>query len=460
LYVKRIVIEKLSNAMKVAPATIDTETEFSSYGLDSILAVGLLSAISQALEIELNPTSLFKYTTIEALSTYISRQHGADIAWSSEINPLTKRHSGQEEIIVALATPQHDNSETISQPWDAARIIPFPLEAQLKRNIEVTHQGNSVGLRIFTIPDKHPISVTLYYPTSSIPQETRMGVFTPHVALNGKLPDSVRGMIIISHGYGGNGVAHHDVAQYLAAKGYLVAAPQHPLDHLHDRSLASPSRFLERPRQLSRVLTEILNDSYWESRIPSNRIGAMGHSGGGASVLTLLGGHPNPSRILEHCSSATDDRNFCELLSGVAKSEIEEMAARLNGTDFQATDDRVKAAIIMAPMGVVFEPESLQIISRPLRIYTAEHDNYLSHKYHGEWLRGHIPHAEFEEIRNAGHFSFMAPASVLAESDKNGGYIWRDPDGFDRQAFHMRLHNDIETFFSRHLLNEKTSAIQ
>jgi predicted dienelactone hydrolase len=176
-------------------------------------------------------------------------------------------------------------------------------------------------------------------------------------------------------------------------------------------------------------------------------------------VLTLLGGHPNPSRILEHCSSATDDRNFCELLPVVAKSEIEEMAARLNGTDFHATDNRVKAAIIMAPMGVVFEPESLQIISKPLRIYTAEHDNYLSHKYHGEWLSGHIPHAEFEEIRNAGHFSFMAPASIHAESDKNGGYIWRDPDGFDRQAFHTRLHNDIETFFSRHLVNEKTSAI-
>ncbi|WP_210421886.1 phosphopantetheine-binding protein, partial [Bradyrhizobium nitroreducens] len=456
-YVKQIIMEKFSNSMKVAPASIDTEAEFSSYGLDSILAVSLLSAINQALEIDLNPTSLFKYTTIEALSGYISRQHGAEIARSRAIKPLTKQHGKQQQGGGTLAAPLQVDLEKMSQSSDETRIVPIRLASPAEQNIEATGQCNSVGLQTITIPDKHPIPVTLYYPTSSPSREIRMGVFTPHVALNGKRPDSVRGLIVISHGYGGNGLAHHSIAQHLASKGYLVVAPQHPLDQLYDSSLASPFRFFERPRQLSRVLTETLEDPYWGPRIPLDCIGAIGHSGGGASVLTLLGGYPNPSRIVRHCSSAADDQNFCELLPKVARIETGEVAREAEGHDFDAIDDRVRAAIIMAPMGVVFEPESLQTITKPLRIYTAERDDYLSHKYHGEWLYDHIPHAEFEEVENAGHFSFMAPASVPAEAHNGGGDLWRDPDGFDRQAFHARLHDDVEAFFFRHLPGEMSA---
>jgi predicted dienelactone hydrolase len=296
------------------------------------------------------------------------------------------------------------------------------------------------------VPGDPPAQAALYYPTDAWPTEVPMGVFTPCVALDGRLPDKVSGLIVVSHGVGGSEYSHHDLATHLANEGYLVAAVQHPGDNSRDISLlASAAYFSERPKVLSRVIDYLLADPTWRSRIPKDRIGAIGHSAGATSVLALLGGVTDPRRLITHCEEVHDDPVVCTLAQRAIASA--DPAAVLTPGEFELTDRRIRCAVVMAPMSVVFTPASLAQIETPLKIYTAQHDKVFNSKYHGEHLRAVVRDAEFEEVHAAGHFGFMAQpdrsiASVIGDVADN-------PAGFDRAAFHARLAGEATQFFRR-----------
>jgi len=172
-----------------------------------------------------------------------------------------------------------------------------------------------------TAPDASTTTVALYYPTMALPRAVAMGPFALDVAIGGKPVDKVKGLILLSHGIGGSELGHSVLAQALARGGYLVAALRHPGDNWQDRSLIekSPERYFdERPRQASRVIDAILADPGWKERIASDsqgpRVGALGHSAGGYTVLALAGARPDLSRMRTHClAEASEDPIFCGL---------------------------------------------------------------------------------------------------------------------------------------------------
>ena len=167
--------------------------------------------------------------------------------------------------------------------------------------------------------DAATTTVALYYPTLAAPRAIAMGPFTLDVAIGAKPVDKVKALIVLSHGIGGSELGHSRLAQALARNGYLVAALRHPGDNWQDRSLIekTPERYFdERPRQVSRVIDAILADPAWQARIASDgrgpRIGALGHSAGGYTVLALAGARPDLSRIRNHCQAeGAEDPIFC-----------------------------------------------------------------------------------------------------------------------------------------------------
>jgi hypothetical protein len=175
-----------------------------------------------------------------------------------------------------------------------------------------------------TTPDAATTTVALYYPTMAAPRAVAMGPFALDVAIGGKPVDKIKGLILLSHGIGGSELGHSVLAQALARHGYLVAALRHPGDNWQDRSLIekSPERYFdERPRQASRVIDAILADPGWKDRIATDsqgpRVGALGHSAGGYTVLALAGARPDLSRMRKHClADASEDPIFC----GVGRS--------------------------------------------------------------------------------------------------------------------------------------------
>jgi predicted dienelactone hydrolase len=262
----------------------------------------------------------------------------------------------------------------------------------------------------------------------------------------------VKGLIMLSHGLGGSELGHSRLAEALAARGYLVAALRHPGDNWMDSSLfnKTPERyFFERPRQVSRIIDALLADPRWKDRIARDgkgpRIGALGHSAGGYTVLALAGGVPDLAQAERHCrEEGKDDPLFCRTRSSERPAAPPPAPA---GPPLQ--DDRVRAVVAMAPVGVLFTAESLAKIHVPVAIYAGVKDRWLVPRFHAEWVARNLPGAELHLVPNAWHFAFMdTPSMPIQTLD---GDIAANPPGFDRAAFLKKLGPEIADFFDRTL---------
>lgn len=146
---------------------------------------------------------------------------------------------------------------------------------------------------------------------------------------------------------------------------------RHNGDNWQDRSLVTSGRyFSERPRQLSQVLDALLASPEWGNRIPADRIGAVGHSAGGYSVLALAGAQADRRRSAQHCASMQDDPGYCSLArgepgSGSAKQSAAGAAstAAIDAERVSVADRRIRAVVALAPMAVVITAESLATIT-------------------------------------------------------------------------------------------------
>ncbi len=336
------------------------------------------------------------------------------------------------------------------------RTIAFILSSLL---LTAQAMASQAGWRQITIagatPNEAPIVLALYYPTQAPARTVPMGPFSVRAAIQATPDATFKGLIVLSHGNSGTELGHSSLAEGLAQGGYLVAALRHPGDNWQDRSLlqASPARyFAERPQHVSRVIDALLRDSAWSERIAKDaqgpRIGAIGHSAGGYTVLALAGGQPDMSRISAHCQAHSgEDPIFC----GVAQTGQSTTNTVTTTTTAQPIpplqDTRVRAVVALSPLGAVFSAESLAKIRIPTAIYEAELDRYLVPRFHAQWITRNLPNAEFHRVPNAWHYAFMDTPSMPIPSPD--GDLGANPSGFDRQAFLQQLQRELPAFFDK-----------
>jgi predicted dienelactone hydrolase len=298
------------------------------------------------------------------------------------------------------------------------------------------------------VPGAAPIVVALYYPTQAVERTVNLGPFTQQVAMGGKPEDKVKGLILLSHGTGGSEVGHTSLAEGLARRGYLVAALRHPGDNWEDRSLRqiSPQNyFATRPQQASQVIGALLNDPEWKDRIASDakglRVGALGHSAGGYTVLALAGARLDASRLASHCTQhRLDDPIFCGIGANQPPTTTSAAVPPL-------ADARVRAVVAMAPVGAVFSAASFADVKVPVALYSADQDRFLVPRFHAEWVARNFPTAQFHHVPNALHFAFMdTPTMAIATED---GDVATDLPGFKRQDFLRQLQREIPDFFDK-----------
>ncbi|HEX6095442.1 MAG TPA: SDR family NAD(P)-dependent oxidoreductase [Thermoanaerobaculia bacterium] len=70
-HVRRVITAKVSDALRMDPASILPDASFADYGVDSIIGVNLVRTICEALQIELDPTVLFERSTVDDLTGYV-----------------------------------------------------------------------------------------------------------------------------------------------------------------------------------------------------------------------------------------------------------------------------------------------------------------------------------------------------------------------------------------------------
>jgi acyl carrier protein len=64
----------LANLLEVDAEDIDVSLPFDRYGLDSSVAIGLTGDLEDWLEVKLDPTLLYDYPTVAALSKHLAVQ--------------------------------------------------------------------------------------------------------------------------------------------------------------------------------------------------------------------------------------------------------------------------------------------------------------------------------------------------------------------------------------------------
>lgn len=314
------------------------------------------------------------------------------------------------------------------------------------------------GWRQISVPggarEAAPTVVALYYPTSAPARAVAMGPFTVTVAIQAAPDTKVKGLIVLSHGTGGSELGHSSLAQALAQSGYLVAALRHPGDNWQDTSLrdgpGAARYFVQRPLQVSQVIDALLQDPLWKDRIASDsrgpRIGAIGHSAGGYTVLALAGGQPDMARLAAHCTNeSAEDPIFCGLARTLPTSTSNPAAAA--PVLPSSSDPRVRAVVALAPLGAPFSARSLASITVPTLLYEAEQDRFLVPRFHAGWITRSMPQAQHIRVPGAWHFVFMdTPSMPLPSPD---GDVGANAPGFDRAAFLEQLGRSLPTFFDQ-----------
>ena len=301
-------------------------------------------------------------------------------------------------------------------------------------------KADGVGFRDIVVEaDGERMLTALWYPTDGNPGETTVGPFTMPATRNAPVGEGRYGLVLLSHGTGGGRLNHRDTAIRLAESGYIVAAPEHAGDSWHDgRFRGTSANWRRRPRQLSAVLDRVLGDVELGPHIDPARIGAVGHSAGGYSVLALIGGRADLAVLARHCTKRrAQDPEFCAY--GRPGGHDEEPIPDL-------TDQRIGAVVAVAPVGALFGKDAFVNVAVPAQIHQLEGDRVLREPWHADNIvRLMGDHARLMVHPMTHHFAFISPfpAALVGQV----GPPARDPAGFDRRAFLARTNEQIVRFF-------------
>ena len=301
-------------------------------------------------------------------------------------------------------------------------------------------RADGVGFRdIHVKVEEERLITALWYPTDRKSGTTAIGPFTMDASRGAPVGTGRYGLVLLSHGTGGGRLNHRDTAIRLAETGYIVAAPEHAGDSWRDkRNSGTAANWLRRPRQLSAVLDRLLGDAEFAPRIDPARIGAVGHSAGGYSVLALIGGRVDMAVLARHCTRRrTEDPEFCGYgrPGGHADLQIPDLS-----------DPRVGAVVAVAPVGALFGEDAFSGVAVPAQIHRLEADRVLREPWHAENIAALMGDGAHLVVHpNAHHFAFITPFPP-AMADEVGA-AGRDPEGFDRRTFLAEIDEQILRFF-------------
>ncbi len=263
-----------------------------------------------------------------------------------------------------------------------------------------------------------PFPALVQYPTQIAPQGAQVGPYQFAATFDAEIAEGIFPVCLISHGGGGSHLLYRTIATHLASNGYIVVSVEHPGDNINDRSLFNTDLAAERrPEQVSIALDAVITNPFFQASSDVNRIGVIGHSMGGYTALALLGAHP--------WSRTGKPLNV-------------------------KADNRFRTAVLLTPATDWFlAPGSLIDVSAPMLVIAGERDEFTPTARIAQALAGLPPSTPMvlKEVPGAGHYSFLSPFPPNMRRPDFPPSV--DPDGFDRDAFHAELPNQILTHLRR-----------
>jgi predicted dienelactone hydrolase len=325
--------------------------------------------------------------------------------------------------------------------------------------------ATKVGLAEFRFEDAasgRSLAGYAWYPTASeAPGEAidANAVWTGFEAARDAAPaDGRHPLVVLSHGWTGNRRNEAWLAVALAARGAIVAAPDHPGTTSLDHASAETPKLWERARDIGRVIDGITADPRFAGRIDPGRIAVAGHSMGGWTAMAVAGARIDMAQADRDCA-AHPELATCKWLAEHADGAP---AARpLYEQDLR--DSRVKA-VVPLDLGLTggLSPASLAAIDVPVLVIAAGGRNpELPAALESRRLVARLPAARtiYLELPDAGHFSFLPVckpgAYALLKTDEPGEEVVcldapreEGAPGRDRAALHAAVVKAVEDFLA------------
>lgn len=260
-------------------------------------------------------------------------------------------------------------------------------------------------------------------------------------------------LIVVSHGSTSSALSLEWFGYYLASRGYIVAAVNHHGDTPAEPGGPLPQGFgtqWERAKDLSVLIDKMLGDSFFGPHIDANRIGAAGHSAGGATVIELAGAIFYPDQIQDFCKANNDADPNCHLPPMVQQRldkllELEKtdpiVQDSMRRSKLPYNDPRVKAVFAMAPaIGIAHTDASLKAIGIPVGIVAGRADDITPLSTNAERFANLTTTSTLTVLpENVGHATF---GSLCTPAGINGPdwvhWVCHDEAGVDRATVHQQ----------------------
>lgn len=319
-----------------------------------------------------------------------------------------------------------------------------------------------VTTHVIEVSPSRSLTTEIWYPAAA---DTAPGTVYHTLIRDGETPTILYGaacrdappmqgrapLIVISHGYPGNRFLMSHLAESLAARGFVVAAPDHAGSTYDDQQDFSVT-LLNRPLDQRGVIDGMAQlGGALGALADCDHTGLIGYSMGGYGAL-ILGGAGLASSALAHPRAAGEPA----------------IGQHLAGSDSHATlrDPRLRAIMPIGPWGngqAMWDPRSFAGLDTPMMMLAGTADDVSNYAAMRAIFEGAASDRYLLSFAHAGHNAaapIPAPAESWGHSPKLG---WSPFEHYGDAVWDsVRMNNIAQhfaaAFFGMHLRGEDTLA--
>jgi predicted dienelactone hydrolase len=299
-----------------------------------------------------------------------------------------------------------------------------------------------------TDANNRPIALDIWFPESRVPEVIHnYGISKGHVATGTTVSGNHLPIVLLSHGAMGAASNYSWIAEVLARHGYVVLGVSHsgesPAFGASTVNPSTVSHFGDRTRDFKAALAYLLAQPAYAGHVEATRIGLLGHSSGGTTVLMLAGGKLLPADIAAYCRTegAKGDKSCAYPTAGAMDPKQTP----------ETLDQHVDAIVAMDPaLGMGFSKESLAGVTAPALVIGSEQNDFLHFDTHAGRIMALLPSAERVTLNGGeGHFVYVDACDLPIQA--LGVPLCKDRPGVDRMRVHEELGATIVAFFDKTL---------
>lgn len=293
----------------------------------------------------------------------------------------------------------------------------------------------------------------IWYPTS-IETENNISPRNLKTGRDGAIIKKRLPLVLLSHGFGGDRMSLEWIATALAQKGFFVAAVSHWGNTYENLIPQRSLEFPERPKDISFVLSKLLENPAFKNSIDKKRVGALGYSIGGYTVLALAGAAMDYGAIIDFSKTKQGIKEFSipEMPNTIEVANSEPLRNYYKLHPTMVKDKRIKAVFAISPAigGAFRDANQTSRINIPVFIVGALGDQITPPATNSAHYHKLIKNSDFYLFKGkAGHYVFIAEGN--AELAKQRPVYFADDPSVSRREIHEKALDLAINYFQKKL---------